>query len=115
METIEELRCRLRGMTDDELRGYGVVAKIMCSCLLDSRKPPRECFRAQLSEARAEWNRRHPEDDVGWLIVTEEICAECGKAVSVETGVTIPTITGRTVMVHKECVSEFVNRQAKAS
>jgi hypothetical protein len=40
VETIEELRARLRGMTDDELKGYGVVAKIMCSCSLNSEKPP---------------------------------------------------------------------------
>jgi hypothetical protein len=114
MESIEELRARLRGMTNDQLKGYGVVAKIMCSCSLNSDKPPRECFRKQLSEARAEWNRRHPEDDMRWLDVIEQTCAACGTPVSVKTGVSIPSITGQTVMVHKECVSDFVNRQAKA-
>jgi hypothetical protein len=79
METIEELRSRLRGMTDEELRGYGVVAKIMCSCTLNSERPPRECFRTQLFEARAEWSRRHPEDDLEWLGVTEQIVRNAAK------------------------------------
>jgi hypothetical protein len=64
VETIEELRARLRGMTDEELKGYVVVAKIMCSDTLRRGKPTRECFLIQLAEARAEWNHRYPEDDL---------------------------------------------------
>jgi hypothetical protein len=64
VETIEELRARLREMTDEELKGYVVVAKIMCSGSLNHDKPPRECFQRQLFEAREEWKRRHPEDEV---------------------------------------------------
>jgi hypothetical protein len=66
VETIEELRARLRRMSDEELKGYVVVAKIMCSGSLDPDKPPRECFLRQLSEAREEWKRRHPDHEVIW-------------------------------------------------
>jgi hypothetical protein len=58
MLDLKELRTRLRNMTDNELEGYGVVAKIMCSQTLNSDQPPRECFITQLREARAEWARR---------------------------------------------------------
>jgi hypothetical protein len=53
-------------MSDEELKGYVVVAKIMCSGSLDPDKPPRECFLRQLSEAREEWKRRHPDHEVIW-------------------------------------------------
>jgi hypothetical protein len=38
VETIEELRTRLRKMTDEELKGHVVVAKIMCSGSLNRDK-----------------------------------------------------------------------------
>jgi hypothetical protein len=68
VETIEELRARLRQMADEELRAYVVVAKIMCSGSVKTDKPPRECFQRQLSEARADWNQRHPESEVIWQL-----------------------------------------------
>lgn len=114
METIEELRARLRSMSDEELRGYGVVAKIMCTSSLNRDRPPRECFQRQLFEAREEWKRRHPDDDV-MADVSEQICAECGKPVTPENVVSMPTITGQVVIVHNGCVSDFVNRQAKGA
>jgi hypothetical protein len=64
VETIEDLHTRLRQMTDEELRGYVVVAKIMCTGSLNHDKPPGECFQRQLFEARVEWNQRHPESEV---------------------------------------------------
>jgi uncharacterized protein YjiS (DUF1127 family) len=58
MLDLEELRTRLRKMSDDELEGYGIVAKIMCSFTVNANIPPRECFAVQLRESQAEWVRR---------------------------------------------------------
>jgi hypothetical protein len=58
MVDLEELRTRLRNMTDSELEGYGFVAKIMCSFTVNANIPPRECFVVQLRESQAEWVRR---------------------------------------------------------
>lgn len=59
METdLKELRTRLQSMSDHELEGFGVVAKIMCSRAVNPEQLPRECFVTQLREARAEWARR---------------------------------------------------------
>jgi hypothetical protein len=58
MLDLEELRTRLRSMTDSELEGYGIVAKIMCSFTVNADTPPRECFTIQLRETQAEWIRR---------------------------------------------------------
>jgi hypothetical protein len=55
---LEELRARLRKMTDTELRHFGRAAKFMCSPGANLGKPPREAFVVQLREARAEWKRR---------------------------------------------------------
>ena len=44
----------------------------------------------------------------------DSISGECGKPVMPEDGVPMPTCTGPTVLVHKECVQDFMNRQAKA-
>jgi len=55
---LEQLRARLRKMTDTELRRFGKAAKFMCSPGANLGKPPRECFVIQLEEARAEWRRR---------------------------------------------------------
>ena len=54
----EELRARLRKMTDNELRRFGRAAQNMCSLEGNRGKPPREEFVIQLEEARAEWKRR---------------------------------------------------------
>jgi hypothetical protein len=56
---LEQLRARLRKMTDTELRGFGKAARFMCHPGLKG-EPPRECFVLQLKEARAEYRRRYP-------------------------------------------------------
>jgi hypothetical protein len=55
---LEQLRARLRKMTDAELRSFGRSASYMCSPGANLGKPPREAFVVQLREARAEWKRR---------------------------------------------------------
>jgi hypothetical protein len=57
---LEELRARLRKMADTERRRFGRAATFMCSLRANLGKPPRECFVAQLEEARAEYRRTHP-------------------------------------------------------
>jgi hypothetical protein len=57
---LEELRARLRKMTDAELLRSGKDAKFMCSPGANFGKPPRECFLIALKEAQEEWRRRHP-------------------------------------------------------
>jgi hypothetical protein len=52
---LDELRTRLRKMTDDDLLRFGKAARFMCR-----DKSPRQVFVIQLEEARAEWRRRHP-------------------------------------------------------
>ena len=54
----EELRARLRKMTDNELRRFGRAAQNMCLPDGNWDKPPREEFVIQLEEARAESKRR---------------------------------------------------------
>ena len=58
-EDIEQIRERIRKMSDAELRKYGRAARD----LSDSKKnygKPNPSFKIQLDEARAEWRRRHP-------------------------------------------------------
>jgi hypothetical protein len=55
---MEQLRRRLRAMTDEELQRFGIAAERMCSSAANLGKPPRESFVIQLEEARAEWRRR---------------------------------------------------------
>jgi hypothetical protein len=55
---LEQLRARLRKMTDSELRRFGRAARFMCSPGANLGRPPRECFVIQFEEARAEWKRR---------------------------------------------------------
>ena len=52
---LEELRARLRKMTDDDLLHFGKAARFMCR-----DKSPRQVFVIQAEEARAEWRGRHP-------------------------------------------------------
>jgi hypothetical protein len=55
----EELRGRLRKMTDNELRQFGRAARKMCSPEANRGKsPPPEEIVTQLHEAWAEWKRR---------------------------------------------------------
>jgi hypothetical protein len=58
---VEELRRRLRKMSDEELRKFGKAARYMVSPTANMGKPPLPTFVLQLEEARAEWRRRHPE------------------------------------------------------
>jgi hypothetical protein len=53
----EELRARLRKMTDNELRRFGRAARNTCLPEANRGKPPRE-FVIQLEEAQTEWKRR---------------------------------------------------------
>jgi hypothetical protein len=58
-EDIEQIRERLRKMSDIELRKFGRSASVMA----DPKKnfgTPNPAFQIQLDEARAEWRRRHP-------------------------------------------------------
>jgi len=60
-ESVDQLRERLRKMSDLELRKFGQAAKVMA----DPTKnfgTPNPVFAVQLQEARAEWRRRHPVD-----------------------------------------------------
>jgi hypothetical protein len=52
---LEQLRARLRKMSDDELMRFGKAARSLCR---DPRCP--DTFKHQLAEARAEWRPRHP-------------------------------------------------------
>ena len=70
MLDLEELRLRLRNMTDDELEGYGIVAKIMCSFAVNPNIPPRECFAVQLRKSQAEWATRR-----GLNPIFEQLCS----------------------------------------
>jgi hypothetical protein len=54
-DELEQLRARLRKMSDDELMRFGKAARSLCR---DPRCP--DTFKRQLAEARAEWRRRHP-------------------------------------------------------
>jgi hypothetical protein len=55
---LEELRARLRKMSDKELRAFGTAAQNMCSLKGSLGKPQQEESAIQLKEARAEWKRR---------------------------------------------------------
>jgi len=54
-DELEQLRTRLRKMSDEELVRFGKAARSLCR---DPRCP--DTFKRQLQEARAEWRRRHP-------------------------------------------------------
>jgi hypothetical protein len=55
---VDELRTRLRKMSDEELRKFGKAARYMVSPAANMGKPPLPAFVLQLEEARAEWRRR---------------------------------------------------------
>ena len=54
-DELEQLRARLRKMSDLALIGFGRAARSLCR---DPKCP--DTFKRQLQEARAEWRRRHP-------------------------------------------------------
>jgi hypothetical protein len=60
-EGIEQIRERLRKMSDLELRQYGRSARVMSDPTKHFGQPD-PAFAIQLQEARAEWRRRHPVD-----------------------------------------------------
>jgi hypothetical protein len=62
---LEELRHRLRRMSDERLRQFGEAARFMCSKRANGNQPPRKAFLVQLGEARAEWRRRKTQADTG--------------------------------------------------
>lgn len=59
-ESIEQIRERLRKMSDLELRQYGRAARELTDPKKNYGRPPNLAFQIQLDEARAEWRRRHP-------------------------------------------------------
>ncbi len=60
-ESVEQIRERLRKMSDLELRQYGRSARVMSDPMKHFGEP-NPAFAIQLQEARAEWRRRHPVD-----------------------------------------------------
>jgi hypothetical protein len=54
---LDQLRERLRKMTDEQLVQFGKAARSMCR-----DKSPHQVFVIRLEEARAEWLRRHPKN-----------------------------------------------------
>jgi len=57
---LEEHRKRLRKMTDEQLLRHGKSARF----LVENDKNPLPVFVLQLKEARAEWRRRHPKNEL---------------------------------------------------
>jgi hypothetical protein len=57
-EDIEQLRERLRKMSDRELQKFGRAASVMANPKKNVGTP-NPAFAVQLDEARAEWKRRH--------------------------------------------------------
>ena len=57
---VDDLRARLRKMSDEKLREFGEAARYMVSPKANMGKPPLPDYILQLEEATAEWHRRHP-------------------------------------------------------
>jgi hypothetical protein len=55
---VDELRERLRKMSDAELRTFGQAAQHVVSPKANPGQPTPEVFVIQLDEARKEWKRR---------------------------------------------------------
>jgi hypothetical protein len=60
---IEQLRARLRKMSDKELIQFGKDVRYLCSPEASFGKPPLEVWAMQLREGCEEWRRRHPKTD----------------------------------------------------
>jgi hypothetical protein len=58
-EDIEQIRERIRKVSDAELRKYGRAARDLSDPKKNLGKP-NPAFKIRLDEARAEWRRRHP-------------------------------------------------------
>jgi hypothetical protein len=57
---VEELRARLRKMSDEKLIEYGKAARYMVTPEANLGKTPSADSLMQLEECIAEWRRRHP-------------------------------------------------------
>jgi hypothetical protein len=60
---LDELRARLRKMSNADLTAFGKAARYICSPAANLGKQPREPFVIQLREARMEWRRRQGAKD----------------------------------------------------
>jgi len=60
---IEQLRARLRKMSDKELIQFGKDVRYLRSPEASFGKPPLEVWAMQLREGCEEWRRRHPKTD----------------------------------------------------
>ncbi len=56
---IDTIRERMSKMTDGELLRYGMTAKLEYEERLKEVRVPADPLATELSEARAEWNRRY--------------------------------------------------------
>ena len=66
---LEQLRARLRRMSDDELIRFGKAGRYMCSPEAQpfgGTVPPRPEFVIQLREAREEWRRRKSQQNLNF-------------------------------------------------
>jgi hypothetical protein len=59
-ESVEQIRERLRKMSDLELRKFGQAARNLSDPTKKNLGTPNPAFAIQLREAREEWRRRHP-------------------------------------------------------
>jgi hypothetical protein len=59
---LDEVRTRLRKMSDADLLRFGRAAASLCKPDGSFGQPPRKVFVEQLDEARREWRRRHPKE-----------------------------------------------------
>ena len=59
--SLRKLRERLQSMPDDELIKFGKYARKLCGLRVSGTGDP---FKVQLKEARREWRRRHPKNDL---------------------------------------------------
>ena len=59
---VDDLRARLRKMSDGKLHEFGEAARYMVSPKANLGKPPLPVYVLQLEETVAEWRRRHPKE-----------------------------------------------------
>lgn len=58
---LDELRSRLRAMSDKQLTEFRKFAANTCSARIDLGHPPKPMSLIELEEANAEWSRRYSE------------------------------------------------------
>jgi hypothetical protein len=59
---VDDVRARLRKMSDEKLIEYGAAARYMVTPEANFGKPPSADSVMQLEECIAEWRRRHPKE-----------------------------------------------------